>query len=193
MVRGLLWMTGLVDTTPLRDLLDEVIEPPKREVYLGVVDMGSGEYEVFNHTESFANYKKAVYASAAFPAFFPTENTIDRQVHYLDGGVIYVVDIPTVVNRCRELGYDEDQIVIDVVLCDGATKTKVDAKQFSATQMALRYLEINGYYGGMHLVERAMFAYSKVNFRYLIHPTKELPNGLIPMNFDPAEIEEMIQ
>ena len=42
-------------------------------------------------------------------------------------------------------------------------------------------------------VDEAMRGYPEVNFRYLVVPRAPLPSNYIPLKFDPAAIDEMIE
>jgi len=48
--------------------------------------------------------------------------------------------------------------------------------------MLWRFLEISGYYETMDGFLRAKFAYPKVNFRYAISPSEELPWDYFPLS-----------
>ena len=47
--------------------------------------------------------------------------------------------------------------------------------------MLLRYLRIASFYDSMNGLVRARFAYPKINFRYVVTPSKDLPTKLNPL------------
>lgn len=191
-VRGLMWMTGLVNNDPLKKMVDDLITQPKREVHVGAVNMETGDFDNFNSTMDFVTYKRAVIASTAVPFVFPSSTDIFKGYHYQDGGVMYGTDVFVLVNACRDEGYADKDIVVDIILCGGDEFDKVDAKGFTSTKVLIRYLQIASYYSSMNTIERVLFAYKDVQFRHMVRVLDSLPNGLIPLNFDPAQIELMI-
>jgi len=44
-----------------------------------------------------------------------------EKLMYLEGSVSKPIDIPSAVNHCKSLGYSENQIIVDIVMTDGAT------------------------------------------------------------------------
>ena len=111
--------SGIFDTSPLHKFIDDFFEEYGGNIYrklgIGSVDVNSGNYIVFNETEP--EIIKAIMASAAIQAVFPTIQFPERNMVMIDGGAAYVVDIFTAIQRCRELVDDDSQINIDVLVC----------------------------------------------------------------------------
>lgn len=147
----------------------------------------------YDNTETFDRYVKGILASATFPAVFPVVNDLDEGHYYYDGGVARATDIATAINKCKaKVGGDESKITVDVILCSGATFKDADASKYKSIRMGLRYLEIRNFYSSMDELIRAQYAYTGVEFRHVVAPTKKLETGIIPFHFDPKEIEHNI-
>lgn len=111
----------------------------------------------------------------------------------VDGGVARAVDIASAINYCKDQGFSEDKIVVDIVLNNGATFNVKDTSNYNTLQHGLRYVAIRQYYKAMDVTVRAKAAAPKAEFRFTIAPTKKLETGTIPFHFDPVEIEHNIQ
>lgn len=192
-VRGILLETSVWDSSPLENYLKDHIVPPKRDFIYGLMEMGSGKYTTFDNTEPMDRYMKGVLGSAAFPGLMKAIKDLNPGKVYLDGGVAYSLDIASAVNFCKAKGFEESQIVVDVIKCASGNFKAQDASTYTSIQHGLRYLAIRSFYGAMDIIIRARAAYQEVNFRYLVAPTTKLETGLVPFNFDPEEIEHNIQ
>jgi len=191
-VRGIFFETSIWDSSPLENYLKVHIQAPKRDFIYGLMETGTGQYTTFDQNEPMDRYMKGVLGSAAFPGIMKAIKNLDEGKVYVDGGVAYTLDIASAINFCKAKGFTEDKIVVDTIMCVGATFKVDDASQYKTIKMGLRYLEIRNFYDGMDIVIRAKAAFQKVNFRYIIAPTTKLETGIVPFNFDPVEIEHNI-
>ncbi len=190
---GLFYKTGIYDTSPLKKLLTDIINGKtlKRKIIIGTTNVETGNYERFDEeTLMHDEYSTALMTSAAFPVIFP--NIDFRNNTYMDGGVKISVDIAAGINKCMEDGFAQNEIVVDVVLCNSKVLPTRDPSNFHPMEVLIRYLEINGYDKAMSDVDQVVDIFKNVNFRYIIGPTKKLPSGLIPLTFSKSEIETMI-
>ena len=61
--------------------------------------------------------------------FPPTEyNNTD----YFDGSTIYDLDIFSVINKCKTMGYADADIVVDTILTSAKTIKEVDASDYDS-------------------------------------------------------------
>ena len=58
----------------------------------------------------------------------------------VDGGCLYPINIFDAVNRCREAGFDDKDIIVDVFQASGAKLKELDVSNFTALQMLIRYV-----------------------------------------------------
>lgn len=192
-VRGLLYEDALYDSSPFREYIKKDLQPPKRHFYVSATDAGTGAEMTWDETTDFQTLLKAIDASSSFPGFFsPVDDLGDGRTYY-DGGVSFNVNIHSAVLKCRDLGFDDKDIVIDVLLCSGATFTDKDVSKYKSIPMVMRFYEIERFYDTMELVERAMEDYYAVNFRYVVAPTTKLESSIVPMSFKHADILHMIE
>jgi predicted acylesterase/phospholipase RssA len=108
---------GLYDDQPLLNFLDGVYEKHnktiKRALSMGSVDLNSGTFMVFNETIS--NPPKAVVSSSSIELMFPTQVWPELNLVNADGGLVHKSDMISAINRCKQMGYDEENITIDVI------------------------------------------------------------------------------
>jgi len=122
--------------------------------------------------------------------YFPPAEVFDSS--YVDGAAIWDVDIFAAVNRCKAQGYAESDIVIDVILTTDKKLVAEDTTQFKSLQMLYRYIQIARYYGAMDGLTRAIFAYPKANFRYVVGPSTKLPHHWKnPLAMNSEDMQEM--
>jgi predicted acylesterase/phospholipase RssA len=161
----------------------------KRDLNLGIVDVKDGSYKDFtaqNITEG-DNLVDALYASLSFAGFFPPADVLGSS--YFDGSAVWDVDIFSAVNKCKDKGFKEEDIVVDVVLTSAANLKKVEADDYKSISMLFRYLEVSSFYNSMDGLLRAKFAYQGVDFRYVIAPSGNIPSSLHPLNLSEKQIK----
>lgn len=72
----------------------------KRELAIGITDVLSGQYANFEEDklEDDDTLLNVLYASFAFPGFFPPVEAFDSK--WFDGSAVYDIDIFTAINKC---------------------------------------------------------------------------------------------
>lgn len=186
--------TGLYDTSPLREYLHEIIgnKTLKRHFTVGATNIKNGIFDIYNDNNLNADeYIDAIMSSAAFPVIFP--NLKFQNNSYMDGGVKMSINIASGVNTCLDQGYTEEEIIVDAILCNSHHLIDLEPENLRPISVLIRLLEIFGYDYAMRDIYELQFIFSKVEFRYLVAPSKSLPSGLIPLTFSPAQIEIMIE
>ena len=193
---GLLYKSGIYDTNPLMNFLTAHINDKKvqRQIVIGATDIQNTTYVTWDESDFLNNSEnlvKAVLASAAFPVIFPTRDVDD--LSYIDGGVKNNVDISSGINKCLDLGYEEKEIIVDIILCSAKDKLQeIDKKDLHPIQILMRVIEIFSYDNSMKDVESVPINFPYVNVRYIVYPSKKLPSSLLPLVFKPEDIETMI-
>lgn len=119
-VSGLTLAPSLFNNDPLRQLLTESLEGKsfQRKISIGTCDANNAEYVVYSYEPSPDMPEDAIetlVASAAIDGVFPPVLRDGRTL--VDGGSIWNSNIVSAVDSCRELGYDDTDIIIDYVLC----------------------------------------------------------------------------
>jgi predicted acylesterase/phospholipase RssA len=191
-VRGLLQKTALYDSSPFREYIRTQLTPPLRSLIITATDARTGAAKFWDETTDWQTLLRAIDASSSYPGFFEPITDLDDTVYY-DGGTSFSVNIFSPIAKCVDMGYDYSQIVVDVILCSGATFNDEDVSKYTSIPMLLRYLEIERYYDTMELLERATFDFKGVTWRHVVVPTEKLEPGLIPMVFNHKQILNMIE
>ena len=86
----------------------------------------------------------------------------------------------------------EDNIVVDLIYCTIGTPLPDDTK-FKSIDVFERARQIRAYDKTVIYTYEAMVAYPQVYFRYIISPSKPFPGGIVPLDFDKANLEFEIQ
>jgi predicted acylesterase/phospholipase RssA len=189
--RGLLYEDALFDSSPFKAYIKGQLSPPKRHFFVSATDASTGAEKTWDETLPFDDLMTAIDASSSFPGFFSPVKF--NGTMYYDGGVSFNVDIHNAVLKCRDNGFEDKDIVIDVLLCTGATFTDKNVSTYKTIPMTLRFYEIERYYESMELIERGMEDYYDVDFRYVVAPTEKLEPSIVPMAFKHKDIVHMIE
>jgi len=171
---------------------------------IGIVDVKDGSYRDFNEKDfstaipaismwnrlnpwgtpervtANSSLAEALYASMSFAGFFPPADVLGST--YFDGSAVWDLDIFSAINRCTEKGFQNSDIIVDVIMTSAANLKSVQAEDYKSIQMLFRYLEISSFYNSMDGLLRARFAYDGVHFRCVITPSDNIPSTLNPMN-----------
>lgn len=180
LLEGLFYKSGLVDNTPLIDFVNEQTSGRKvaRKVSYAATDTDNADYYVMDYNVSDTlpdDYVQAAIASSSIPAVFEHVQRDGRTL--IDGGMLWNVDIPSAVRRCKEIVDDDTDIIIDIVSCFGQPPIlppTEDLDRYTALGHYRRSLEIKSFYEMVNRVESGKFLYPKVNFRYIISPSEGL-------------------
>jgi predicted acylesterase/phospholipase RssA len=192
-LEGLFYKTGLYDTTPLRKKIESIVKGNdlKRKFVCGATNYQTGSFDTWDEETLYREeYENAIVSSGAFPVIFPINQF--RGKYYMDGGVKVSVDLASGINKCLDMGYEESNIVVDVVLLNSKVLPVQDATGVHPLGVLVRIMEIYGYDNAMRDFDDIKKYFSKVNYRYVVAPTKSLPSGSIPLTFSPKDIETMI-
>jgi hypothetical protein len=111
----------------------------------------------------------------------------------IDGGVFSNINFHETINRCREEGFKDEDIIVDIVICPDETMIPplwdmMDLTFKTATDISDR-AELIAYKYKWYIedLSRVFRGYPNVFFRHFIHPLKPLKAGWIPL-FDGEEV-----
>mmetsp|Transcript_1259 Transcript_1259/g.1485 ORF Transcript_1259/g.1485 Transcript_1259/m.1485 type:complete len:262 (+) Transcript_1259:46-831(+) len=112
-----LWKPSLLDNTKMKSFVTDTMGPRKlkRGFVVKAVDMKRGGITVFDETMPHEDFPKAVVASASVPIFFSPEEVQDGL--YIDGGTFSNLEIEEGILKCRENGFKDEDIIVDIILC----------------------------------------------------------------------------
>ena len=116
-VTGLFSKGGLLDSTPLLNLLHSKFElfggKLQRIVTAACADVNRGTYHVFN--ETVADMPRATLSSGSIPGAFPPQAWPEFDVTCIDGGTLWNMNFMSAIQRCREIVDDDSDIIVDMV------------------------------------------------------------------------------
>jgi len=109
----------------------------------------------------------------------------------VDGGVFTNLDLNEAISKCRDNGFEDENIIVDVIMCFDKVVVvedwnKREFKYKNAYEVYNRRMEYNDFYYYFEDITRVIRGYPKVHFRHLIVPQKELGGGFLPI-FDGIE------
>lgn len=126
----------------------------------------------------------------SYAGFFPPANKLGS--YWFDGTAQRDIDIFAAINRCKDKGFANENIVVDSVMTSAANLKEVDPQKFKSVAMLFRYLEISSYYQSMDNLLRAKFSFPGVNFRYQIMPTGAMPSSMKPLDMSEKDINKAL-
>jgi predicted acylesterase/phospholipase RssA len=194
---GLFFKEGIFNNQPLRDFLNATfhrLETKKifRRLDVSTVELSQGIVVHFNETFDYDTFFETVVASGSMPFAFP--HAYIQNYTLVDGGSIWNVDISDAIKRCKEIVDDDKDIIMDIILCNGAQNiTRDEHKSYNTIQNYRRYQQIRAYYDMLSDFDEISRGYPDVNFRYFAVPKKDLPSGFLPIGFKHEDILAMIE
>lgn len=123
-VTGITQKSGAFNDTPGFVWGEEIVEEQggkaNRMFVASCVDANQGHYVPFNET---VNITKASISSSSIPAAFEYRKWDDyfgpgEDVICIDGGSVWNINIASAIDRCRGAGFEDKDIILDVVWCD---------------------------------------------------------------------------
>lgn len=117
----------------------------------------------------------------------------------MDGGLFANAEIHETINRCREEGFKDSDIIIDVIRCDDIRPSpevwsRTDYTEKHSFDLYKRMKDFR-YFNIFHIGDFVgmLPAYRDVNFRHVIIPTVPLDSGPIPLFGGKETIEKFYQ
>ena len=131
-------------------------------------------------------------ASASIPIFFPAVDDLLKDHMLVDGGIFSNLELDESILKCREKGFEDNNIIVDIILCMGkAIKIEEwsmrDAKYKNAWDMKSRRDEYTDFYYYYEDITRVVRGYPNVHFRHLMSPRSDIGGGFIPI-FDGVDV-----
>jgi predicted acylesterase/phospholipase RssA len=189
LVAGILFHSGLYNTQPEYDLLKKwVLKNPVRKLSQGTVEINSGEYKIYNDSLNYQTLWETTMCSSAIPVFFKNQD-FNGGV-YCDGGLFNMFDTAEPIKRCLEETQDQTEIFIDVFSCFRKNFT-AEPNSMKTLHVFQRAFEILSYTAAFKTLTIAKQAYPKVNYRYFVEPTMNIP-GFDALNFSLPIVNELL-
>lgn len=149
-LEGIISHNSLYDTKPLRKTLQDLGKKYagsfKRKVSITMSDLNSGEFVIADESVTPQKMLKYIEAAIAPPGFFPP--VVENNSTYADGSVIASVDIPGVIEKCREIVDNDNDIILDVIMIQEGTfnitlvkSLEKNCSDYNGLFMLIRYVK----------------------------------------------------
>ena len=194
--QGVLFEKGIYNNAPVYDFVDEALGDMTvhRKLSIGAVDANAGSFLTFNYTigPQPELLKLEAAASTSMPAVFPY--LLYEDMALIEGGSVFSNNVVSCINLCAEEGYEEENMIIDILMSSSnANVENEEALGYTSIQHALRWVSLSSYFNGARDLTDAITAHPNVNFRHLVAPSKKLPSGMLPLDFNSGDIKKMIE
>ena len=157
----------------------------KRNITATATDFNTGDYTSFDQRYGIEYLTRACYASGAYPPFFPPVELLGNW--YGDGAMVANANPFEAINTCRSYGYDDPDIVVDIVYCiplGGLNKEKVKTTKQTINRVNL----LQEYFSDNWYTETMVELYDRIDFRLFIIPKKDYG----ALGGSPEDIKEMM-
>lgn len=196
LIAGATWERSLVSNEPLRHLLEAQIggKHIERHFIVGTADANNAEYVVYDYPPSDEipdDIIDTLIASAAIDGVFPPVLRDGRTL--VDGGSIWNANIISAVEKCRDMGFEDKDIIIDYILCSGSEIGGADTSDYHTLKHIVHAWNIRSYYSSMGDVERTKIFYPDVQFRYTLAPSEKISTSPIPLDFSPEHLQKCME
>jgi len=196
-VQGLFFKGGIFDLSPGKSWIREKWESRtvNRRVSFATVDSGRAIYTVYDYNGTGtlpADFIDSAFASASIPFIFPPTQRGTKTL--IDGGVIWNLDVPSAIRRCREVVNSDKDIVVDFILCTNHNiATVTDLRKYKTMDHFMRGRDIKSFYNGMNDYNSSTIMYPDVTFRYIIAPSEDMAIGFLPLDFSRAQVDKCFE
>jgi predicted acylesterase/phospholipase RssA len=184
---GLLFRSGIFDNSPLLNTITNTFKTfgsLKRKLHVAAVDANSGDYVTFDDRDTtFEDFPLRIIASGSVPFIFPHRH-IDNMT-LMDGGTVWNTNIVSAIERCLTMVDSQEQIILDVVLCDNAeVGDDFNETESDTIDNFMRYYSIHSYNKALVDVAEFIKAYPAVKMRSLFIPSGKLTSGADELRMD---------
>jgi len=155
----------------------------KRNISVAATNYNTSIYTNFNETLGPEYLPTACFASGAFPGAFPPVWFLDEW--WCDGAVTANLNAFIAVDRCREYGFEDKDIVMDL-LYDETSGGPPDLKVSNTRELMNRIVRVQKFFTTFWYISQTMNNFPDVDFRYMVVPTQPLP---FPLSLDQKSIQ----
>ena len=190
-----LWRPSAFNNEGLRKLISEQVDGRSfmRGVAMQAVDLNTGEVVIFDEETPKEKLVDAIMSSASIPVAFPPIMMDDKVL--VDGGAFSDLDLSEAVMKCRDFGFDDEDIIVDILMCfnnvvELKQYTMAESKYLNAYELYQRTAELRGFYGSYEDVTRVVRGFPRVTFRHLVAPSEDLEADFFTDG--PEKVQEMM-
>lgn len=186
-VGAILNKPSMVDDSPLPGTMQRIISDGNltewlRPATFASVDLATGDYITFDQSNiTYDEIITAAKCSASIPGVFPP--TYFKGKYMMDGGTVYNANIVSGITMCEELGFAQEDIVVDVYNC-GNVGVKEISKDGHTRANWSRDRYLRDAYGFETYLYDTMQTFPDVDYRYIVGVTFDYDSSAL-MNFNP--------
>jgi len=174
-LEGLVFRDGVYKADPIEKLIDEEFgsgdlqkKNSKRALNIGIANLMNGTFVSFNDKFKTRDLIKVLKASVVYPGVFAPFEAWNTT--WLTGSSVWNIDVAAPILRCKNMGYAEEDIIIDAVIDDASELPKVNVSNYNAFEMGIRSYEVVNFYTARKALLNAQIAYPSVTFRHVVGP-----------------------
>lgn len=136
MIYGFFYEHSLYDASDLYQFIADYFhgDTVERHLNLGIANVLTGQFKSFKEHHPNDELIKVLQASLSYPGVYTAIEAFDSL--WFTGSTIYEIDVLAPIIHCLELGYEESDIVVDVVLSGNPHMHHVYAKFYNAFAVA---------------------------------------------------------
>ena len=169
-VAGLLTKQGIFDTSPAIEFFTNLLGPfgtfSDRQFAIASANVDTGDYEIFTQDNiAFEDIATIAMASGSIPTVFPNQHY--KGMNLMDGGTIWDVNVDSAVNACLNMGYSQEDIIIDTLVCS-YTEMPTETDVGNTVNNFAQSFHIHGALNNGDAIAEQERAYPNVNYRYYI-------------------------
>ena len=160
------------------------------------IDISNGQVVIFDETVPYEDRVQAVISSTSIPFAFTPQRMDGSDL--IDGGLFSGISLGDPIERCREEGVADEDIIVDVITCYNKLYMvnewdMDDTRWKNARDYHKRRKVISSTVMKKEAVKRMSRGYPDVDFRLVVQPSKELTStGKIPIFASAEEIQNEI-
>ena len=97
-----------------------------------------------NDNVTFEEIPQACFASGSIPVVFPPQLFHGRTL--MDGGTVWNINVESAVNQCLDMGYAEEDIIFDVIICANEHPSAADVSKDALTNFMSGHADFHFYH-----------------------------------------------
>jgi len=183
-LQGLLHKSSFLDSRPEIELLTTTLKRNgnnlHRGICIGIVDVETGKFHKVNQDVGTQKIPLYITASSAVPGLFIP--IVEGNHTYIDGFTVDNLNLRGGIQECQRLVGDDSRIIVDMILSNPFKLPKRHIENYTTFGVYQRAEELRAYNKKWFFLIDVMRTYPKVNWRYIVRPSKPLPNWpIIPL------------
>jgi predicted acylesterase/phospholipase RssA len=181
---------GLYNTAAYMQTMTKLLQSNKaqRKINLVAADANSGRLIRFDES-TFKTSQVGLYVGASsFPGVFP--HVPYNGMTLVDASVMNSLDLGGAITRCRNAGYADPNIIVDLIMTSSASTSIVNCSDYNAFSMIGRLITVYAYSFVTTDLYHSLANYKDVNFRYMVKPSASPYYNINPYTFNTQDMQK---